>query len=101
MQIVTTDTFDKEVLQSDKPTFVLFTTPSAIKSYLLEEFLGKIDTTKYKAVKVDVEESYPLNVKYSIRVVPSVWLFSGGIFISSKTLRDIFKTEDIENMVTL
>lgn len=101
MEFITTSEFNTAVLSSDKPTFVLFTTPSAIKSYLLEEFLFKLDSTKYKIVKVNIEQNYELTIKYSIRIVPSIWLFQNGNFITQKGLREIFSPKDIEDMINV
>ncbi len=94
---VTTDTFEKEVLQSALPTLVDFWAPwcapcramAPVLESMAKEFSGKI-----RFVKVNVDEHAALAGKYGIHSIPTLFLFKNGQpaenligYVSEKDLR--------------
>lgn len=96
---VTVNTFKRLILDELNPIFVLFTTPSAPQSVRLESLMALVESSECRISKCDVEAEYPLSVKYSIRVVPSIWLFDKGSMVTTKTGSQIQKMEDLKEML--
>ncbi len=79
--ILTSDNFDKEVLQSEIPVLVDFWATwcgpcrmvAPIISEIAEEFHGKA-----KVCKVDVDEQSALAIRYGIQSIPTVIIFKDG-----------------------
>ena len=73
--------FDDEVVKSELPVFVCFTTSPCgscfalclVTEYLAEEYEGRI-----KFVKIDVEKEPELAARYNILPLPTVLLFQHG-----------------------
>lgn len=78
---VTDDTFDQEVLKSDKPVLVDFWAewcgPCRMVSPIVEELAEEYDG-KAKFAKVDVDENADISMEYNIRSIPSLLLFKDG-----------------------
>jgi len=78
---VTDQTFEQEVLKSDKPVLVDFWAPwcgpcrmvAPIVEELSEEYAGKVDF-----VKLNTDENPDVSVKYGIRSIPTLLVFKGG-----------------------
>jgi len=78
---VTDQTFEQEVLKSDKPVLVDFWAPwcgpcrmvAPIVEELSEEYDGKVDF-----VKLNTDENPDVSVKYGIRSIPTLLVFKGG-----------------------
>lgn len=78
---VTDQTFEKEVLQNDKPVLVDFWASwcppcVAIAPHvedIAEEFAGKVDVAK-----LSVEENQIIPSKYDIRSIPTLLVFQNG-----------------------
>lgn len=78
---VNESTFNKEVLNSEKPVLVDFWAAwcgpcrmvSPIIDQIADEYTGKI-----KVVKINVDENPQLASQYDIMSIPSVFLFKGG-----------------------
>ncbi len=73
--------FDKDVLQADKPTLVDFTATwcapcralAPVIDSIADQFSGSV-----KVGKLDIDENPSTAEKYRIRGVPTVILFKGG-----------------------
>lgn len=78
----TEQNFDTEVLKSPVPVLVDFTATwcapckalAPIVEKLADEFEGKV-----KVGKLDIDQARAIAVKYSIRSVPTVIVFEGGV----------------------
>lgn len=81
----TQETFDQEVLQSDKLTLVDFWAPwcgpCRVMGPIVEE-ISKEYEGKLKVVKVDVDENDALSDQYQITSIPSVKFFLNGEIVS-------------------
>lgn len=79
--VVTDDTFEKEVLQSDLPVLVKWWAPwcgpckavAPIVEELSKELEGKL-----KAVQVNTDENPKTSMAWTIRGIPSMYLFVKG-----------------------
>lgn len=78
---VTDDTFDSEVLKSDKPVVVDFYAdwcgPCKAVAPILEE-LAKEHSDKVKFVKLNVDEAKNTAASFGIMSIPTVIVFKGG-----------------------
>jgi len=78
---VTTETFKKEVLESDVPVIVDFWAQWCRPCLMLAPVLKEIETElegKLKVAKVNVDEEGMLAQQYRISSIPSVMLFENG-----------------------
>ena len=78
---VTEDTFEQEVLASDKPVIVDFWAewcgPCRMVGPALEQ-LSKSMNGKIKIAKLNVDENQDIAMKYGIKSIPSLLLFKEG-----------------------
>jgi len=78
---ITDDTFEQEVLQSDKPVIVDFWAtwcgPCKMIAPILEEVAAEY-AEKVKVVKLDVDANNKTAGKYNIMSIPSLLFFKGG-----------------------
>jgi thioredoxin 1 len=83
---VTDDTFDTEVLASDKPVVVDFWAewcgPCKMISPLLEEIAGE-HAEKLVVAKVNIDENPEVARRYQIMSIPTISVFSGGQVVKS------------------
>ena len=79
---VTTESFEQEVLKSDKPVLVDFFAewcgPCKMMNPVLEE-LEKDYQGKVKFAKVDVDKYQDLAMEYKIMSIPAMILFKDGV----------------------
>lgn len=80
MKNVTTDSFETDVLKSDKPVLVDFWAawcgPCRAVAPILEEIDGEQE--KIDIVKVNVDEHPELAQRYQITSIPNMKVFQGG-----------------------
>lgn len=78
---VTNESFEAEVLKSDKAVLVDFWAewcgPCKALTPILEEISGEVEA-KAKVVKVNVDEASELAQKYGIRGIPTLIFFKDG-----------------------
>ena len=78
---ITDDTFEQEVLQSDRPVIVDFWAtwcgPCKMIAPILEEIAAEY-ADKVKIVKLDVDANNKTAGKYNIMSIPSLLFFKGG-----------------------
>jgi thioredoxin 1 len=78
---VTTETFETEVLQSDKPVIVDFWAEWCGPCHAVAPVLDKIAEERadeVRLVKINVDENQELMVRYGIQSIPTIVLFKGG-----------------------
>ena len=79
--------FENEVINGDIPVLVDFWAewcgPCKMLSPILEDVLEELKE-KIKVVKVNLDENQDLAIKYSVRSIPSLLLFSKGELIDTK-----------------
>jgi thioredoxin 1 len=78
---ITDDTFDAEVLQSDKPVVVDFWAtwcgPCKMIAPILEEVAGEMEG-RIKITKLDVDSNNKTAGRYNIMSIPSLLFFKNG-----------------------
>ncbi|WPU66817.1 thioredoxin [Peredibacter starrii] len=86
LQQVNSSNFEQAVLNSDKPVLVDFWAewcgPCRVLGPVLEEISGEIGT-KANIVKLNVDESRDLAMKYGIRGIPTMILFKNGQVVNT------------------
>ncbi|MDU0810560.1 MAG: thioredoxin TrxA [Burkholderia sp.] len=84
---ISDDSFDQEVIKSDKPVLVDFWAewcgPCKMVAPILEE-VAKDYSEKIKIVKINVDNNQATSVKFSVRGIPALILFKNGIVIAQK-----------------
>lgn len=77
---VTTESFEQEVLKSDKPVLVDFFAewcgPCKMLGPVLEEVATEQDVVKI--CKIDVDKQMSLALKYNVASIPTMLLFKNG-----------------------
>jgi len=81
------DNFDNEINESKTPVLVDFWAewcgPCKMLTPILEEISQELDQ-KVQVVKVNLDENQDLAMKYSIRSIPTLLLFSNGELVDTK-----------------
>lgn len=97
---VGTDTFEAEVLQSEKPVLVEFYSDSCIPCKQMSPILGDIEDNyeqELKVVKVNVNFDADLAADYQVMASPTILLFQDGREV--KRVRGLQKRADLEALV--
>lgn len=96
---ITTENFEKEVLNSEVPVLVdFFATwcgPCKMMSPIVEE-LSKEMEGKAKVYKVDTDEEQALAIKYGIMSIPTFIVFKNG-----KVVNTVVGMRDKEELIKL
>lgn len=83
---VTDDSFDEDVLQSDKPVLVDYWAewcgPCKMIAPILDE-VGSEYVDRLKIAKVDVDNNQATSMKYGIRGIPTLMLFKEGNVVAT------------------
>ena len=83
---VSDDSFDSDVLQSDKPVLVDYWAewcgPCKMIAPILDEVSSEYDD-KLKIAKLDVDENQSTSMKYGIRGVPTLMIFKEGNVVAT------------------
>jgi len=83
---LTGQNFETEVLQNQPlPVLVLWGAAMDINSNKIALQMMKLDATKVKIARVDINKSPDLVMKYSVRDVPLVVLFIEGLALEQDT----------------
>lgn len=98
---ITSENFEKEVLNSDIPVLVDFYAtwcgPCKMMSPIVEEIAKEMEG-KVKVLKIDTDEEQQLAIKYGIMSIPTFIIFKNGKI--EKTLIGMQdKTELINNCI--
>ncbi|MCC6203233.1 MAG: thioredoxin TrxA [Gammaproteobacteria bacterium] len=78
---VTDDSFDTDVLRSDKPVLVDYWAEWCGPCKMIAPILDEVSTAytdRIRIVKLDVDKNRTTSVKYDIRGVPTLMLFKEG-----------------------
>src|SRR5690349_5487004 len=78
---VTTETFETEVLQSEKPVIVDFWAEWCGPCHAVAPVLDKIADERadeLRLVKVNVDENQELMIRYGVQSIPTIVLFKDG-----------------------
>ena len=80
MRSVTDETFEREVLQSEKPVVVDFWAPWCGPCKAIEPALDELagTTGSVEFVKLDIDENPRTATTYGVLSLPTVMLFAGG-----------------------
>ncbi|MGH3001505.1 MAG: thioredoxin [Gaiellaceae bacterium] len=80
MRAVTDETFDREVLQAERPVVVDFWAPWCGPCKAIEPVLDDLGSTseRMEFVKIDIDENPVVASRYGVLSIPTVILFSGG-----------------------
>lgn len=83
---VTDDSFDSDVLKSERPVLVDFWAewcgPCKMIAPILEEVSGEYGT-KVTVAKLDVDQNQATSAKYGIRGIPTLMLFKDGDIVAT------------------
>lgn len=85
---VTDQSFDAEILQSDTPAIVDFWAEWCAPCRAIAPIIADIAATyggKVKVVKMNVDENQVTPARYSVRAIPTVLAFKGGVVVEQIT----------------
>lgn len=96
---ITSENFEKEVLESNKPVLIDFYAtwcgPCKMMSPIVEEIAKELEG-KIKVFKVDTDEEQDLAIKYGIMSIPTFMVFKNGKV--EKTAVGMRDKEELINM---
>ncbi|NOL49478.1 thioredoxin TrxA [Pelistega europaea] len=83
----TTESFDADVLQADKPVLVDYWAPWCGPCKMIAPILDDVASEfadKVQVVKVDVDQNPDIATKFGIRGIPTLMLFNKGQSVATK-----------------
>ena len=83
---VTDDSFEQDVLQSDKPVLVDYWAEWCGPCKMIAPILDEVSTEyaeRLKIAKLDVDQNQATSLKYGIRGVPTLMLFKDGDMVAT------------------
>ena len=98
-KIITSDSFEMEVLKSDKPALVDFFATWCGPCKMLAPVLDELseDREDIKVVKVDVDQALELAQQYKVAAVPTLLLFKNGE-VANKSM-GFMEKKDLEKFI--
>ena len=75
------DSFETEVIKSDRPTVVEFTAPWCVYCRRLEPVLDRLAVKMGDEIhigKIDIDDEPELAERYGVSVIPTLYLFRNG-----------------------
>ena len=100
INIKTNESFEKEVLKSDKPVVVDFFATWCGPCQMLSPIISEIATeyeNKIKVCKVNVDENQDLAMKYQIASIPTLMIFKNGNLV--KTCVGFISKNELESII--
>ncbi len=96
---ITSDNFEKEILNSEKPVLVDFwaewCTPCKMLSPVIDEISEEVENVKFAKINVDMEQG--LAVKYNVMNIPTLIFFKDGK--SEEVMVGVREKEEILEMI--
>ena len=77
---ITSENFNKEVLESEKPVLLDFWAPWCGPCRMLGPVIDQLgsELTDVKVCKIDVDANQDLAAKYKVETIPTLVVFEGG-----------------------
>ena len=98
---ISTESFQKEVLESDVPVLIDFYADwcgaCSIMSPLIEEVAKSTSKDNVKIGKINIDENQDLAIKYDIENIPTLILFKNGEV--EKTMVGVSSKDEILNAI--
>lgn len=83
---ISDDSFEKDVLQSDKPVLVDFWAPWCQPCKMLSPIIDDIanDMPEITVAKINIDDNSATPGQYGVRGIPTLMLFKGGTLVGTQ-----------------